>query len=212
MRRYEDFLPEVLPYVHDCPEIVALTAIRNACIEFCDRSMWLIYEHPDVPTQAGEGRYPLDLPDFTESARVLEAWHNEFPLTPYSEDQIRRVYQFDWRSIEGGPRYLTSLTPEEVAVVPMPSEVDAGTLKLIVALRPTRDSVDVDDTVYNRWAEVIGQGARSRIMSITNQPFFDPVAAAQNRMAFALGISEASRERLRGMQRAILHVRPPRVP
>lgn len=212
MTRYEDFLPEVLPYVRDCPEMVAINAIRNACIEFCDRSMWLLHEHDDIPTISGEGRYPLALPNFTESARVVEAWHNQFPLNAQNEDQLKRLYQFDWRDMVGGPRYISSLTPCEVAVVPAPAEADAGTLKLIVALRPTRDSHSIDDSVYERWAEVIGQGARARLMAIAGQPFHDIAGSMQNRMFFTIGIAEASRERLRGMHRAVAHVKPPRVP
>ena len=38
---YEVFLPEVMPYVHDVPEIVAVQAIRNACIEFCEKTHYL---------------------------------------------------------------------------------------------------------------------------------------------------------------------------
>ena len=38
---YEVFLPEVMPYVHDVPEIVAVQAIRNACIEFCEETQYL---------------------------------------------------------------------------------------------------------------------------------------------------------------------------
>jgi hypothetical protein len=210
-RRYEDFLPEVIPYVHDCPELVAVNAVRNACLEFCDASMWLLYEQPDILTVAGVGRYELDLPDFTQTARILEAWHNQYPLSPLSEDDLRKLYQFDWREVEGSPRYITSLTPNEVALVPSPTITSAGTLKSIVALRPTRDSIDIDDTIYDRWAEVIGTGARARLMSISNQPFYDPAGSAANRIAFKTGIANAARERLRGFQRSVSRVRPPRV-
>lgn len=208
--RYEEFLPEVLPYLPDCPQNVAVNALRNASIEFCDRSGWWLYEHPDVPTTGDEGRYPLDLPDYTQACRVHQAWHDEQPLTPYSEDAIRRLFHYDWRSARGNPGYILSLTSQEVAIVPAPTPTMAGTLKMIVALRPTRDSFDIDETVYQRWVETIATGARARLLNIPNQTFHDPVASMQARTVFNAGVSEAYRERLRGMQRSIARVKPVR--
>ena len=34
------WLPEVLPNVPTCPDVLAVNAIRNACIEFCSETNW----------------------------------------------------------------------------------------------------------------------------------------------------------------------------
>ena len=208
--RYEEFLPEVLPYVPECPEIVAVNAICNACIEFCDKSHWWLYEHDPLPTTAYVRTYQLDVPDFTQVCRIVECWYDNYFMRPAGEDELRKLYTFDWRIMEGSPRYFTHSTPDEITVVPMPIISMAEGLKLIVAPKPTRDSFDVDDTLYNRWAEQIGMGARARIHEIPGQTFSDPAMALKYRTMFNSAIGRATEERQRGLTRGTLRVRPPR--
>ena len=211
MTRYEDFLPEVLPYVQECPEIVAINAIRNAVIEFCDKSLWLLYEHDPIPLIAYQGVYELDLPDDTMSARILDAWINNLPMAPRGEDDLKRIYPFSWREMEGRPQFYTQIDPGEVYFVPKPIVSQPDAVKLIVALKPTRNSVGCDDSIYERWAEKIGYGARSRINEIPGQTFTDPALAVANRAKFNVAIGEAKVERNRGLTRTDQRIRPPRL-
>ena len=211
MSRYEDFLPEVLPYVPECPEIVAVNAIRNAVIEFCDKSLWLIYEHDPISLIAYQGVYELDLPDDTMSARILDAWISNLPMAPRGEDDLKRIYPIAWREMEGRPQFYTQLDPGEVYFVPKPIVNDTDAVKMLIALKPTRESVTCDDSIYERWAEQIGQGARARIHEIPGQTFSDPGLAIRNRTLFEVAIGEAKVERNRGLTRANQRVRPPRL-
>lgn len=207
---YEAFLPEVLPYAPDCPEIVAVNAIRNACIEFCEESNWLLYEHPEITTLAGVGSYPLIVPTGTMSARIYEGWCGNLQLKPVSEEVLKRVYVYDWREMEGGAQFVTMLNPDEAIIVPKPLIPNVAPLKLIIALKPTRDSVDVDDRIYQRWAEQIGWGARGRLLEIPNQSFYDPATAMKYKAMFTTAIGQAAVERNRGLTRAPVRARPPR--
>ncbi len=208
--RYEQFLPEVLPYVRDCPELVAVNAVRNACIEFCDRSLWLLYHHSPISTVAGESTYELDLPDDTTTARVMDAWYLNGPLAPIGEDDIKQMFLTDWREATGIPAFYTHLDPAEIVLAPTPVQDEDDALALIVALRPTRDSVEVDDTLYERWAEEIGCGARARLHQIPGQPFFDITLASRSQMMFDHGVGLARIERNRGLTRHVSHIRFPR--
>lgn len=209
--RYEEFLPEVLPYVRDCPEAVAVNAIRNACIEFCDKSLWLLYHHDPVSVYAAESTYDLDLPDGTTTARIMDAWYKTRPLAPIGEDDLKVMFSTDWREAEGDPQFYTHLDPSAVVLAPIPQTDEADALAMIVALRPTRDSVDVDDTLYERWAEWIGWGARGRLHDIPAQPFTDGPAAIRARQMFNHGIGLATIERNRGLTRHVMYVRMPRL-
>lgn len=209
--RYEAFLPEVLPYVPECPEQVAINAIRNACIEFCEKSQYWLYDHDPISGVAGVSTYELDLPDYTAPARVLDAWYNNIPLTPRGEDEIKRTYPFDWRQMEGNPVFFIQQVPTEVILVPKPMLAASLALKLIVVLKPTRDSVQIDDEIYDRWAEGIAYGARARLHALPNQPFSDPVAAVKYTSMFETAIGRAKVARNRGLARATQRVRPPRL-
>lgn len=208
--RYESFLTEVLPYVPDCPEIVAVNAIRNACIEFCDKSLYWLYNHDPVTTIDNVATYELELPDFTASVAVLDAWHDNLPLVPVGEDTIKKVYPLNWPTLMGAPKYLTQQNPNEVILVPYPQTGIAQGLNMIMAIKPTRDSVDIDDSIYENWAEGIGFGARARIHALPNQSFSDPVAAAKYDALFRIEIGKATVTRNRGLSRAVQRVRPPR--
>lgn len=207
--RYEKFLPEVIPYVHDCPEFVAVNAIRNACIEFCDSSHWLLYEMDPVSTQAYQNLYELDLPDDTTLCRITEMWYDNLLMKPRDEETLRQMYLYDWRQVEGRPEFYTQLNQDEFWIVPMPNISMDNSLRVIVAIKPTRSSYSCDDSLLE-WAEQIGYGARARLHEIPNQPFFDMGLAAACRVKFDAAIGQAKQDRNRGLTRATVRVRPPR--
>lgn len=207
---YETFFPEVVPYVHDVPDLVATNAIRNACIEFCEKSDYIIYTHDPITILPRVSAYPLDLPCGTTVSRVIASWVGNLPITFKSQEDLLRIYPLDWRQMGGRPQYITQDIPDEVIVAPFSDyEMDDG-LKLIVALKPTRSSTTVDKLIYERWAEHIGFGARARLYDTPNQPYYDPAQAVKFRTWFESAIGEAKMERNRGLTRNVTRVRPPR--
>lgn len=208
---YETFFPEVLPYVHDVPEFVAVNAIRNACIEFCDKSLYLQYTHDPITLLPRVSEYQLELPDDTVSARVVAGWVGNLPLTFKSEEDLQRIYPLDWRQMGGRPQYLTQRVSWEVIVAPFSDYKMLNGMKLIVALKPSRSSTTVDRVIHERWAEAIGFGARARLYDTPNQPYYDPQSAMKYRTWFESAIGEAKTERNRGLTRNTTRVRPPRL-
>lgn len=208
--QYETFFPEVVPYVHDVPDMVAVNAIRNACIEFCEKSDYIIYTHDPITILPRVSAYSLDLPCGTTISRVIASWVGNLPITFKSQEDLQRIYPLDWRQMGGRPQYITQDVPNEVIVAPFSDyEMDDG-LKLIVALKPTRASTTVDGLLYERWAEHIGFGARARLYDTPNQPYYDPAQAVKFRSWFESAIGEAKMERNRGLTRNVTRVRPPR--
>ena len=206
---YDAFLPDVLPYVPECPEPVALNAIRNAVIEFCNKSMWLVNEQT-VDLVALQRDYQLTLPVETELARVQDAWYDHIPLKPAGEEDLKRLYGFDWRVVTGRPAYYTQLNPDTIRLCPAPLQDEIGAVDLIVELTPIRASTSCDMTLYERWLEGIACGAKARLMMLPQQSYSDAQAAMVNKALFNTAIGEARIERNRGMTRATLRVRPPK--
>jgi hypothetical protein len=203
---YKSFLPEVLPYTRECPELAAVNAIRNACIEFCDRSHWLLHHHDAIDVVAGTSTYTLDPPAGTTIARIVDAWFAGHLLAPIGEDNLKTMYFTDWREAEGTPAFYTHLDPNEVILAPIPQQDEVEALTIIAALRPTRASTSVEDSVYERWAEYIGFGARARLHDINGQPYYDPAVAARCRAMFERGMNIAAIERNKGLTRHVAHV------
>lgn len=208
---YDEFLPEVLPYVHDCAYPVAINAVRNACIEFCDKTDYVTYTHDPISVVAGTASYNLVLPAGTEVARILSGWYDGLRMAPKGEEDMRLQFPLDWRTMTGRPQYFTHAIPSTVIVVPAPQTDATDALKFIIALRPSRASTTIDDVIYSRFAEQIGWGARSRLYETPNQPYYDPQSAALYRARFQTAIGGAKIERNYGLTRGPLHARPPRI-
>ena len=210
---YEAFLPEVLPFFPTLPEIVVVNAIRNAAIEFCDRTDWLFYTPVQQDIIAGEDEYDLtlDVPDGHTVARVQSAWVNQYQVLPRSEDELRRLYNLDWRKQTGRPNYYTQYTPETMVLVPIPSAYVSQGLAVTLVIRPVRDGSVCDDSLYQRWLEVIAFGARMRLHEMPGHAYENPQMAEKYRQLFAQGIDKAIIERTRGLSRTTMRVRPPRL-
>ena len=76
---YDNFLVEVLPYVRDIPEVVALQAIKNAAIEFCQETRYI---QDNLDAMAGItkiGTYDLEANEGTyKIADIVECWYGEW--------------------------------------------------------------------------------------------------------------------------------------
>lgn len=207
---YTQFFSEVVPYVNDVPDLVAENAVRNACIEFCEKSL---YWQDTVRSQdlvSGTSDYTFTLPADTAVAHVVDAWADSRRLIPASEEMLSNIFMFDWHEREGAPQYYTQITQTGFTVVPTPNYDVTSGLSVIVALKPTRSSTSTDSVLLDRWAEVIGYGARSRLHAMPNQAFTEPTLAATYRAMFLAGINQARVERNRGLVRTSLRVRNPR--
>lgn len=205
---YSEYLREVLPYARDCPELAAENAIRNAVIEFCDKSHWWLFDHEPITLLPGIADYELDLPDQTELARIQEAWNGQLELREASQDELSRRYVLNWRTQEGDPRYFTRLRPTLITMCPIPQDRVRNAVTMTLALRPTRASTGADDSIYDEWAEVIASGALARLYGTPGQPFFDLETSILRRNMFVQGIGEAKIKRNRGLTRAPTQVRP----
>lgn len=209
---YDDFLSEVMPFVHGCSDLVAAHAVRNAVIEFCEKTDWWVYEIDPIPGMVNVQDYDLDdLPDNTSVVRLLNAWFDGARLINLSMDELRGRYGLSWRQLDPGfPRFVTQVMPDQVTLVPIPGPGLTGAITAFVSLRPTRASTTCDGSILERWAEVVGQGALSRLYATVAQPFSNPGAAAVARSKFNAGVAEARRERLRGLGRGGDRVQMPR--
>lgn len=209
MRRvsYEAFFPDVLPYVPDCPDLTALAAIRDACIEFCERSHYLreTLERDDI--EAGEAEYTLACTPGYTVIMALSVTYKQTTLLNTTSEFLESRYGSNWRERAGTPRYFVQERPDTIILTPIPDEDVTEGWYATVAIKPSHDSSLIDERVLEHWHDAIGMGARARIHAIPNQPFFDQASADKFQSWFAAKCNEARIQTRQGIGRAPLRVK-----
>ncbi len=172
---YDNFLVEVMPYVRDVPEIVAIQAIRNACIEFCQETLYIQENLDPMAGISTIGIYDLEPNDGTyKIADIIEVWYGDAFLVPKSIEQLTRIYRStNWNTLGGNPYYYFRPSSQEIQLVPYPQVTEAGKIRIRAALTPSRTSTGVRSEIYERFLEDIAYGARARLYNTPNQPYYD---------------------------------------
>lgn len=208
---FSAFLPEVLPFVHDCPQIAAINAIRNAAIEFCDRSGYWQADLTAIDSIALTGSYVLVVPTGTRVVDSISAWYNNIVMIPRSTEELTKLYRgVDWRSLAGQPAFVTSDASGTIRLVPAPAIAIVGAINVRASIAPTRVSTGMDADVYEKQLEVIASGARARLLNMSGQPAYDPVQASAQRTAFLAGCNNARIRANKASTRASVSIEIPR--
>ena len=168
-----DLVPEIVVDIPNCPNPVALRALRDTMMDFCRRSeSWIVYDDFAV-TVASQPDVVLNLLDNTRIVKILSLTHNGTPLQPASEKVLDNQIH-SWRSEEGIPRAFFEMLGNKVRLYPIPEETKVGLVKGSIALAPTRSATEMDEDLVDNWLEGIVAGAQHRLMMMPNQPWTDP--------------------------------------
>ena len=205
---YDLFLPEVMQFVRDVPEVVALNAIRNSCVEFCQETRY-IQEFLDSQSGiANIGLYDLAANGGTYLiADVIEAWYGDQFLVPRAIEQLTQIYRTtDWNTLGGNPYYYYRPSSQELRLVPYPNVTAANKIRVLAALKPTRASTAIRSEIYERFLEEIAFGARARLYNTPNQPYFDPKSAMEYLKRFNDVMADVRTQVNKGLTRASVQI------
>ena len=205
---YEVFLPEVMPYVHDVPEIVAVQAIRNACIEFCEETHYLQENLDPITGQENVGDYDLDANDSNyKVVEIMQAWYGDQLLIPKAQEELNQIYRTsNWEDLKGNPYYYFRPRATVMRLVTKPIITEQNKLKVKAAIAPKRSSTTVDEELFERFLEYIAHGARARLYNTPNQPYYDPKTAMDYTKRFNDEMAEVRTRVYKGLTRAAARV------
>lgn len=208
-----DFLRYIIPHASACPDPVAEFLLRQAAIEFCERTKcWrqeatiAVDEQEEVPAAH----------TWAQIHQIERATFDGRDLTPvpYIDAHLPGLYG---AQAENVPRYITQVNPGSVVIAPY----KAGTLRLSMILKP-QEGVSLGGTLgdplkdaknvvppflFDHHASAIADGALARILMLPEQPFTDPGKAALCQARFDAAIGEAASRFQRGQQNAPLRTR-----
>lgn len=205
---YEVFLPEVMPYVQDVPDTVAVQAIRNACIEFCTETHYLQENLDPITGQEDVGEYDLDANDSNyKVVEIMQAYYGDQLLIPKAQEELNQIYRTsNWEDLKGNPYYYYRPRVSVMRLVTKPIITEANKLKVKAAIAPSRASTTVDSELFEVFLEYIAHGARARLYNTPNQPYYDPRTAMEYTKRFNDELAEVRTRVYKGLTRASARV------
>jgi hypothetical protein len=208
---YDTFYPDVLPYVPGVPEFVALNAVRNACIEFCEKTNYWQVDYDNIQNQgldsvASQSIYPITLPTDQELSLLMQVWYNGVLLTPKDPDTLTRLFRWcDWRQFQGQPEFYLRTQEPNLQLIPTPtiSMPGEGWITFRASIKPTRASTTINSEIQEHFTEAIGLGARARLHMTLNQPYSDAKTATDCARLFKQKIGQTRIRVNQGLSRAL---------
>jgi hypothetical protein len=211
MSAYDDFLPYVLPDVPGCAEIVAIQAIRNTVIDFCEKSCAVQVDLDPVTLFPGVADYDLEPPRNRLVTKVMKLFYKNRELHPFGSDYVPSATFYNPAAIDADgnstPKTWSQKDTTTFTLHPPPKDREVGAVTIRAAIKPTRASTECDDIVFEDYAEYIAAGAKARLMIVPNKAYTNPNLVATQNQFYMQGVNVARQRVTRGHTRANLRVK-----
>ncbi|MDF3073466.1 MAG: hypothetical protein K0S54_1133 [Alphaproteobacteria bacterium] len=203
MKDLSEFLKSMNPYAPGLAEPTAFFGIRQAAIEFCERTrLWRHEDEFEVSAQDAEaiiapyGAVLMDIESVFFDGQKVEP-----KTTAWLDEHVP-----GWRvgEVEGEPRYLTQIDLNTMRLIPG----KAGNVRISMWLKPSQDCDEVPDFLADQYRETIAQGALARILVMRDKPYTDRELAAVCASSFEAKLVSLQHSGSSGQQRARTRTKP----
>lgn len=199
MSSLDTFLSSVRPWAPGVPDPTAYKAIRNASIEFCERTrLWKYEDDYDVTEE--DCNSGILTPGGSQIHDIEIVLFDGRELAPRSTRDLDRLLP-KWRvggNATGLPSYYTQIDQNTLRVVPARD----GHLYVCLRLKPSQDATDIPDFIANEYREVIAWGALSRVLTIPGQAYSNPELGTYYAEKFTQKLDRLSTKGTTGQQSA----------
>ena len=177
MKPLSIFYSRILPYLPGCSEPLVDQVLVSSAIDFAESSLALRQNLDSFRTVIGIDQYDLDAPTANHDIdRVMSVAVDGKELSPGLFEAIRN----DLPTANAKPRGFYLDRTDNVLTLKLSPPPDGRYLVIVnVNLRPAMTATQLDDDLFNMWAEPIASGAIARAMQIPDQPFTNFARAQQ---------------------------------
>jgi len=183
--RWEEFYRLVQPHVPGCPEVVIDNHIRDAAIDFCERSEVWTYRTPAEQTVDGVSDYFVGIPGGAALENVVSVHVDGLLLSRVSELHSNN----NPTAPKGMPRHYSLFEDQEVRFFPTPDR--AYTLYATVVLKPAPSSSGVEDFIFKAHGRNIACGAIASLTVTPGKEWTNLELAAYYKTKFFQGADDA---------------------
>lgn len=206
--------PYVLPQVPGASDLIVDQCLRQAAIDFCNRSD-LIQRVIAADVTAATQDYTITAPAEMIFTRLLGVSWQGNALAPVSPDLVTSAVALRGANVgtalveRGDPQMYFQKLPNDsgFSLYPIPDRTITLGLTVKAAFAPTNAALTLEDVLFNDWVETIAAGALMRLTAMPGQPFTSPAAAGYTKI-FERGLWEAKRLKNAGALPGSLRVRP----
>ncbi len=186
-----NFLPGVLP--EGCPHLVAVSAVRDACIELCERSLYLQVDLDAFATVANQAVYTLVAP---AGASILSIEGVAFDGEEIAPIGGKPTAEEKAETADAPDGYFVA---QHAVLRPYPTinQVVANGLVVTVAVAPAATATEVDDDLYLHFRKAISAGAESQIL-LMSEKWANPVLGMAKKDIFDTGVRKAQAKVAKG--------------
>lgn len=173
----------------DAPLPYLVRCLREAAIEFCERSESYVYRMDPMVAIEGEPEYEFDIPRNTRVVKVWRLGYQNKPLEPTSEVLLDDLMH-NWDTAEGTPKKYF-FKNRLLRLVPMPGETVPQAIKGSVVLKPSRGASGMDEDFFEENEQAIYDGALKNIFEDRRSKWGDPSLSMMHGSLFEEAIGSA---------------------
>lgn len=196
--KVDKFLPRVLPYAENLPELVARRAISDACRELMEEALNIEMPYK-FTTKEGEAKYTIKPPYRMNCTKVRSGTikrpddTGRWQITQTTAEVLDTYsYPISWRDTHGAPVVYLFRAPDEIILAPVPDGEFEVELQCCVTIR--RDALEVPEILYEDYADVVVNGALGKALSMAGQTWTDANLGGAYNQAFKAGVNKARLE------------------
>lgn len=215
-RDFSTVVARVNPSAPGCSFPMLLQYVRDAAIAVCERSLAYRYEQPVFALTPGVHRYTYPRPPDTAVAAVLLSTVNDTPLQRMTLDAAVAQYPAwtrtsttaaDIATYGGAPHTVVQVLEDRFVLIPAPDAAQTYTMRMIYALKPTRDASGMDEGVLDVIETAVVHKALQELLVLPNMHWTDRDLASYHARQYLARMQELRADANLGSARGSLTVR-----
>lgn len=180
----ERFHPYVMPYAEGASEPLIEQYLVDRAIDFCSETL-IVQRNLDPLTMIpGIVEYELDLPQQQQIHMLMRCFHGQGEIEIVHPEMIaaHSAHYGNWfyagaKIPEGTPSAIFQKDEKTLLVNRAPHDLEPIILTLSAALKPARAASQLDDILFNDYAEVLALGVASKLLLLPGKAFSNPQMA-----------------------------------
>jgi len=168
----DSFVPEVLAYARNCPDMTITSHVRSAIIELCEQAEVYQLLLDEFGTVAGQYEYDIDAPSGTVLHRMISVLYKGYQLEPINQELADQRFP-DWRSDTGTPQAFVKQSNSLMWIFPVPGTAEVSALRVRAILKPSRTTTSMDTEVANNYWDTIVSGTLARVLRMPSRDWTD---------------------------------------